>query len=238
MKSLPVDGASGSFPRNRCLRLLPASPRAAFTLIELLVVIALVALLAGIASHAWQSAQRSARAAVAMQNLKQIGTGISHYAGDHHDRLPGPLWPGQVPELDPQREGRLVRELAPYLGIATPATPEVVPLFVPPAFASAMPQKSIAQSRAFVLNMLVPIENEIVAPWGNLAIPPATGPHRLGAMPGHIWALSDADQLHPRVRNAAWKINTPPEPVHGRDRIALYFGGAVARIPHEDLEAP
>jgi hypothetical protein len=56
---------------------------------------------------------------------------------DNDGKLPGPLWPGQLAQLDPARSGRLVRELATYLGIPAPAAPKVEPLFVPPAYRKA-----------------------------------------------------------------------------------------------------
>jgi prepilin-type N-terminal cleavage/methylation domain-containing protein/prepilin-type processing-associated H-X9-DG protein len=59
-----------------------------FTLIELLVVIAIIALLATLGTAAWQRSQRYTRAAACMQNLRQIGTGLARYVGEHDGVFP------------------------------------------------------------------------------------------------------------------------------------------------------
>ena len=59
-----------------------------FTLIELLVVIAIIALLATLGTAAWQRSQRYSRAVACMQNLRQIGTGLARYVGEHDGIFP------------------------------------------------------------------------------------------------------------------------------------------------------
>ena len=64
------------------------APRSAFTLIELLVVMSLIAVLAVLGNAAWGRSQRLAKAAACMQNLRQIGSGLAQYLGEHDGTFP------------------------------------------------------------------------------------------------------------------------------------------------------
>ena len=212
--------------------------REAFTLVELLVVLAVIGILAALSLGGLSKLRASSDRSKAISNMRQIGTGITLFAADNDGKLPGPLWPGQMPQFDPARSGRLVRELAPYLGIPTPTAPKVEPLFVPPAYRKAVSASFLDSARTYVLNMSIADADQILVPWGNLATSPASQPLKLAAIPAQAWGFSDADALHPRVVGAPWATNTPPKPVHTPKRLAWFFNGSVGPVDDTALAAP
>lgn len=70
------------------LNFASASSKKRFTLIELLVVVAIIAILAAILLPALNSARERGRTASCINNLKQIGTGITMYADANNDYFP------------------------------------------------------------------------------------------------------------------------------------------------------
>ena len=211
------------------------SVRVAFTLVELLVTIAILTILAALSLSAISLTRSTSDRTHAIANMRQIGSAIGLYATDKNGLFPGPLWPGQLAQLDPNRTGRLVRELAPYLGLETPAKPVVIDLFVPPAYRRMTPTASLPTSRTFVMNMAVASGNATINPWGSLAANDGSGPLRLGSVPANAWGFSDADRQHPRVASASWAANTPAEPIH-KKRLAWFFNGSVSPVETVDLQ--
>ena len=73
--------------------------RRGFTLIELLVVIAIIAILAAILFPVFGQAKAAAKRVSCLSNMRQIGVGLTLYAGDNDDFSPTPI-PRPVPPIN------------------------------------------------------------------------------------------------------------------------------------------
>lgn len=200
-------------------------------MLELLTAAVVVLVLAAVGAGAWAMAARMADRARMASNMRSLGTAILQHAGEHAGRLPGPLWPGQVVEYDKARPGRLVVELAPYLGLPESAAPYVVQQLITRSHRSAAPGIAPAELRVLVMNMRLATAEGTVNPWGSLSarIPGSPLPLQavlsLPSQPG-FW---EADRTHPDVASAPWAAFTARQPPHGQPRLAWYFDGRISR---------
>lgn len=206
------------------------SRRAGFSLIELLIAVSIIAVLVALGIGASRQALAGAKKADSLARLRKVGQATLTYAGEHDAQLPGPLWPGQVMLYDAAREGRIVRDLAPYLDVQHRDTPYVVDRMIPKAFLPNPTAAPLADLRVYVMNSSVVLDGQTNLPFGSLTVTPTVEPMRLGRLANlpenERWMISETDQLHPDVSSAPWKANTPPKPVHDGFRASINFDGS------------
>ena len=198
---------------------------------EILVVIVIVAVIAALAVPLSLSLLARGDRAKMTSTMRTFGTSIFAAAADRDGRLPGPLWPGQVAEYDRNREGRLIVELASYLGVEDRPAPYVPEKFFTGSLRRAtrgIPAKNV---RLFVMNMKIASEAGQINPWGSAADPIPGGPFNLSTIPQEVRstapAFSEADRMHPDVASAPWAASCAPSPPHGSPRLNFYFDGSV-----------
>lgn len=209
---------------------MPKPACRAFSLMELLVVMAIIAGLVTIGLAAGAKVLSEAEKTDSLSRLRTVGQAILLYAGEHDQQLPGPLWPGQVMLYDPAREGRIVRDLAPYLDIEQKDTTYLVDRMIPKAYRRNPTAGSISDMRVYVMNSSIVQNGQTNSPFGSLTVSPAIDPMRLPKLEnlpaGERWMVSETDQLHPDIPGAPWKANTPPAPVHDGYRAMVNFDGS------------
>ena len=229
----------------------------AFTLIELLVVIGLIAILASILLPVLNTAHAQSDAMKCAANLRQLGTAISSYAGDHEGRLPGPVTPLIYPAytVEGGKDDALVKFLAQYLSVSakndtnTAGKPETVTTC--PAFVGSVKNGKTLPS--YVLNFADTLPDLNQTPWGDSAgnlqpvqlavltawadtvtsgthIPSPNGQRNLS----RTWAIKDADKGSFRNMNISATTGLPDKPVHGDYRSALFYDWHVAKIDLDD----
>ena len=151
-----------------------------FTLLELLVVIAIIALLATLGTAAWQRSQRYSRAVACMQNLRQIGTGLARYVGEHD---------GIFPELVMSRTSKTD---------AVPAIDTELRAYVPDARTFACPDdsKHLAQTSgtSYLWNHKLNGQRLASLSVSFLAMSPIDEPSR-------IMVMGDKEGFHPNIEN-------------------------------------
>jgi prepilin-type N-terminal cleavage/methylation domain-containing protein len=203
----------------------------AFTLIELLVVIVVIAVLAAIALPVFGMVQKSGYRTKCASNLRQVGTGIASYSGDHDGYLPGPLWEFQSCWYHDGDYGTLATLLAPYWGLALDSEKRKAEVMVCPAWQKRAPY---AEDSLFVVNTSVKLGDSVVNPWGDGDLLDSEGETSSNSDAVHAkklvaltdaglprtWAMQDLDSLTP-LPNVPKGI--APEPVHGDIRNTLYF---------------
>jgi prepilin-type N-terminal cleavage/methylation domain-containing protein len=214
---------------------------AGFTLVEVLVVILIIVVLAALSIMGITMARKSAAAAKDAGTLRQISTVITMYASDHNDLMPGPLFTRQSPvynespSSNPREWRRLSDCLAVYLGYDNPKKGE----FIQPMAASWQKDGRSAKFPAWYMQqkLVIGTSNEVQNPWGMPA--PASYNERMPmklsvvlAQPksARTWAITEMDQLHPEVNDAALKTGCPEGLAHGTYRLGVYFDGSAGRF--------
>lgn len=220
----------------------------AFTLIELLTVIAIIGILAAIIIPTVGKVRNSARAAQCVSNLRQINNAIHLYAQDNRERLPGPLWGGQIPRYNPATTtGQLSKLLAGYLpSTERSSTERTNDMFMCPGWVAAGGFE-LSEKRSFMVH---------IRPWGDSHGAWNFCPFGdINASEGHekrqrrtlgelsqfpitrTWMLVDLDKelLDGTQNTASWKDGILPIPAHGSSRNVIFYDGHVERIPAAKL---
>ena len=92
-----------------------SDPLEAFTMVEILVVMAIISIIAALAIPLWQRTQHNSKSAACMNNLRQIGVGVTRYLTEHDQTFPTLA---MARESKDQKVPTIDTELLPYVGDA------------------------------------------------------------------------------------------------------------------------
>ena len=234
------------------MRLPRKSVPSAFTLIELLVVIVIIAILAGLIFPVFAKVRRSSLETRTLSNLRQIGTAMNTYCGEHDDYLPGPLSVEQYPIFgdDAKRDaGSLVKLLAPYLGIASSKTDEKKTVRDSDVFACVgATHPKLEEVPGYLMNMEIvpdkdqpawgdvggdnkPLKRSALTSWrdtsGNTEVSNGT------VLLSRKWAMRNTDQKDCEKLGLTgdWVEKLPKEPFFEDHYAALFFDMHAERMP-------
>jgi prepilin-type N-terminal cleavage/methylation domain-containing protein len=220
----------------------------AFTLIELVVVIGVIAILAALLLPVLARSKEKTYRTQCSSNLKQIAVAFQLYAGEHDDRLPGPVWLGFYENYDDQDTTRLPYYISTYVGLPAPRpAPQNMALARCPSAARrwsppdpGTPLMGLNMPLSYMANPVVTNINSgvVTRPFGypSALAPPFTNaneaPKRLREIynPSLSWALTDVDQQN-GFPAAQYFWYQPINPAHGNIRNQLYFDSHVAATP-------
>jgi len=233
-----------------------ARKRDGFTLIELLVVIAIIAILAALLLPALAAAKKRAYITNCVSNMRQIGLGVTMFAGDYNDYLPpgnGPtgLGGGQQaayaePATSSYGQQQLIYDIATYLGAHAPAAQiQICNIFLCPAAIAGFPalMSGLTNDVPYIVVTApdsVTLSN-VELPWnpfgyvnnGTATANYGLSPHKLADITSSIWGgklpwmLTDTDGLGIGAPNNWPGLFYPPVPAHGKSRNYVFFDGHV-----------
>jgi prepilin-type processing-associated H-X9-DG protein len=197
------------------------------------------------------AAKRRAYNANCTSNMRQIGMGVTLFAGDNEDYLPpGPnsnpvgLGAGQtaaysstVGQRGPQQ---LVYNIATYLGAPAPAAPlQTCSIFLCPAALANNPMLKDNLSNAVVYCVIsrgATNSAGAILPWDPFGYTsPAARPHKLTELTASVWGgvmpwmLTDVDCWVMGTTSSPWGGSSvvPLLPAHGKARNYVFFDAHV-----------